>query len=340
MNENIELYFEEQRQQFIEMHETLLAIGEYLKQHKEHVDVSGEVTVNTEKAVEITNISQLIERVDALGDYIAQAIAENKPELKSVVVENIAEALAKDVSITNLKDVEKYFTSLEKTIKANKSVINVQKQEIQWPTDPKNPISVRLSDGKAFYNAIVQAISGGVGVQTALTRNNGTTIAVTNPDGSNIAGGSGSAGDILTLNTTPTGTNNAQVTQSIIHGKTTAGGGSYVDVKVTPSGALSTNGEAGVLNTSDTRINPATQETLASLLIEMQINNGAYAQRTDDTGTGTIYRGWAVPGTATSAASWRITRIVETSGDFVMTFADGNNNFDNIWDNRVSLSYA
>lgn len=28
------------------------------------------------------------------------------------------------------------------------------------------------------------------------------------------------------------------VTNSIIHGKTTAGGGSYVDVKVTPSGAL------------------------------------------------------------------------------------------------------
>lgn len=84
----------------------------------------------------------------------------------------------------------------------------------------------------------------------------------------------------------------------------------------------------------------ATEATLAALLVEMKINNGAYTQRTDDAGGGVTYRGWAVPGTATSAAGWRVTKITETTGDYVLNFADGNNNFDNVWDNRASLSYS
>lgn len=53
------------------------------------------------------------------------------------------------------------------------------------------------------------------------------------------------------------------------------------------------------------------------------------------------YLGEANPGTATSAASWRIKKLVsDPSGDLTITFADGNSSFDNIWDNRASLSYS
>lgn len=79
----------------------------------------------------------------------------------------------------------------------------------------------------------------------------------------------------------------------------------------------------------------------SDLLVEMRIMNGAMAMQVDDT-TGTIYQGWAEPGTATSAASWRIRKIV-TSGspdDTAITFADGDRSFNNIWDNRASLSYS
>lgn len=79
----------------------------------------------------------------------------------------------------------------------------------------------------------------------------------------------------------------------------------------------------------------------SDLLTEMRIMNGAMAMRVDDT-TGTIYQGWAEPGTATSAASWRIRKVV-TSGtpeDTTITFADGDRSFNNIWDNRASLSYS
>ena len=53
------------------------------------------------------------------------------------------------------------------------------------------------------------------------------------------------------------------------------------------------------------------------------------------------YRGDALPGTATSAASWRITRMtIQSDGDIAILFEDGDDNFDNIWDNRLSGAYS
>lgn len=55
----------------------------------------------------------------------------------------------------------------------------------------------------------------------------------------------------------------------------------------------------------------------------------------------TAYLGYATPGTSTAAALWRIQKLTFTlEGDVVATWADGNANFDNIWDNRASLSYS
>ncbi len=53
------------------------------------------------------------------------------------------------------------------------------------------------------------------------------------------------------------------------------------------------------------------------------------------------YRGDALPGTATSGALWRIQQMTtQSDGDISIVFADGDDNFDNIWDNRLSLSYS
>lgn len=54
----------------------------------------------------------------------------------------------------------------------------------------------------------------------------------------------------------------------------------------------------------------------------------------------TTYYGWAVPSTATSSAAWKIFRKVLTGADSAFTFADSDGSFDNIWDNRASLSYG
>ena len=59
----------------------------------------------------------------------------------------------------------------------------------------------------------------------------------------------------------------------------------------------------------------------------------------DTVGT-TTYLGYANAGTLTSGATWAIKRIVETGSDVSITWADGNNSFDNIWDNRLALTYS
>jgi hypothetical protein len=65
---------------------------------------------------------------------------------------------------------------------------------------------------------------------------------------------------------------------------------------------------------------------------------GSLALRKDDTGIYT-YLGEAIPGTATSAAEWRIQRI--TNADSTIVWADGNGSFDNVWDDHATLiSYS
>ena len=59
----------------------------------------------------------------------------------------------------------------------------------------------------------------------------------------------------------------------------------------------------------------------------------AYAEIIDTTTSATYsYHCEAQPGTATAAASWRISRLTVATG--VVQWADGNSNFDNIADNR------
>jgi len=59
-----------------------------------------------------------------------------------------------------------------------------------------------------------------------------------------------------------------------------------------------------------------------------------------DSGDSNIeYVGTAAIGSATSAAVWKIKRINYTTGT-VIEYADGDESFNNIFDNRESLSYS
>lgn len=60
----------------------------------------------------------------------------------------------------------------------------------------------------------------------------------------------------------------------------------------------------------------------------------------DAAATGYTYYGTAPAGTATSAAAWQIQRQGVSGTLTSFLWADGNVNFDNIWDNRVALSYS
>lgn len=60
-----------------------------------------------------------------------------------------------------------------------------------------------------------------------------------------------------------------------------------------------------------------------------------------DEASGTVtYVGEANPGTATATAEWRIQKIDTSANPISVKWADGNTSFDNVWDNRASLSYS
>jgi hypothetical protein len=79
---------------------------------------------------------------------------------------------------------------------------------------------------------------------------------------------------------------------------------------------------------------PGSAEELATLQQEVDFESS-------DT---IIYQGFAEPGVATSAALWRIKRIVFTadapnSDDVSTTFASDDSDFIHVWDDRLTLSY-
>lgn len=60
----------------------------------------------------------------------------------------------------------------------------------------------------------------------------------------------------------------------------------------------------------------------------------------DDVGGGVCYVGEALPGSSTSGAVWRIRRITEIGQDFNIEWADGDANFDNVWNDRLTFTYS
>lgn len=60
----------------------------------------------------------------------------------------------------------------------------------------------------------------------------------------------------------------------------------------------------------------------------------------DDSGAGIIYKGYAVVGTSQSAPLWAIERIEKVGEVNVHSWANGDKNFDNSWNDRETLSYS
>jgi len=70
---------------------------------------------------------------------------------------------------------------------------------------------------------------------------------------------------------------------------------------------------------------------------------GADSVRLDYDGSGNVtYVGLAVPNATNNLPMWQIRQFTyDGSGNLTSTlWADGNRNFDNIWDNRAGLSYS
>jgi hypothetical protein len=60
----------------------------------------------------------------------------------------------------------------------------------------------------------------------------------------------------------------------------------------------------------------------------------------DEISVNDIYFGYAAAGSSAASAVWRVKHIVVSGTTTTTTYADGNTNFDNIWNNRLSLTYS
>ena len=65
-----------------------------------------------------------------------------------------------------------------------------------------------------------------------------------------------------------------------------------------------------------------------------------YALKFDSVSATVQYKGEAIPGADVADPIWRVCKINVTGDDIDIIWADGNTRFDNIWDNRASLSYS
>jgi hypothetical protein len=78
--------------------------------------------------------------------------------------------------------------------------------------------------------------------------------------------------------------------------------------------------------------------------IEQGILNASeygFTIRLDEVSSTISYVGEADPGSAEGAAVWRIKKVDMTDPDLAaVTFADGDSNFDNIWNDRLSYIYS
>jgi len=133
--------------------------------------------------------------------------------------------------------------------------------------------------------------------------------------------------------------------------------GTYTAVKVDENGNLVTTGSSGgssAVQISDGSVTATITDVSGKKSLDVNVTDitinkdndsitthaAQLTTRLDDTSTLSMtYVGEANIGSAESSAVWRIKRIDETSGIKIL-YADGDANFNNIWNNRTSLAYS
>lgn len=76
-------------------------------------------------------------------------------------------------------------------------------------------------------------------------------------------------------------------------------------------------------------------------IINIPSNTSAEQQILIDTSvSGTTYFGYSAPGIPTDKPFWKIMKMVETSILTTIKYADSNQLYDNVWDDRTSLTYG
>lgn len=242
--------------------------------------------------------------------------------------------------------------------------------------EKENALAVRLVDkeGKEFYTAMFTAMMGGINssdlakevtLQSILTElqggiaidagdieigavelKNGTDDTRATVTAANALKVDGSAvtqpvsGTVTVSDLTPG-------TQATDLGKAEDAAHTSGDTGVMALGVRNDGGAASAANGDYIPIPVSEFSSIVGVPVHVVGDSDKYvqlvdflAQQVDEASATVTYRGWAAPGTATSAASWRIQKISVSGTVTSITWADGNINMDNIFDNRATLSYS
>ncbi len=92
----------------------------------------------------------------------------------------------------------------------------------------------------------------------------------------------------------------------------------------------------------DDCINQINQQVSQIAINVEAINSEIFIQASivEQINTGETYYGYALPGAETSEPVWAIQQASEDKGVRTNKWADGNKNFDNVWDDRENLQYS
>lgn len=305
-----------------------------------------------------------LESIQKILNELSEVSLFNKQMLD--LYNSLKDSLDKEVSIS---EMTKLLTEVAKgdvapVVNAIKNLSNaVLENKSQAPEDYIPVRRVRrvgkeyVFDDDSSTPVVSVSGSGGGGIQLSLTRNNTTSLAVVNPDGTPIAGSSGGGyevvglkddtdtrinpatadiqtsgqqrtmivnGDNTPVETKPVqdgldGTEEALITHSVIQGYSTGGGGQYHDIKVTPSGALTV--EADIQNEVDVNItNPTYIIRNISTPTDPEIDTYKYFGF-EDINTG----------------SWRIMR--KTLSNNVFMYDTGASDYHTAWTNKSGGIY-
>lgn len=88
-------------------------------------------------------------------------------------------------------------------------------------------------------------------------------------------------------------------------------------------------------------VEKSVKEVLRSKVSTSVMQEPVYTVRYDEVSSTVAYKGDAVPNSTEASSVWRIRKIVITNGvDVTITWASGNENFDKVWNDRLTYTYS
>jgi hypothetical protein len=185
--------------------------------------------INTSTAA----LANCVDVAELQVDVVTSALpagAATETTLSTLATEATVATLATEATVSTLATEATVSTlATEATLSA------IDAKIIEADTDNVTIVSSVLPTGAATEATLAN-------VATSSNQTNGSQK-------SQIVDGTGDIVDVVALNVALQATDKGLVTNTIIHGETTGGGGGYVDVKVTPSGAMVT--EASISSIAD-----------------------------------------------------------------------------------------